>query len=172
MSLLQVTIVWIDVSNKLRSLSNLRKGSHVSKLTYARLYISSLLPENVSSVLYLDSDTLVLRGISYLKNLYLQKPIAAVDHCDPFNQLRLWGASGGLYFQADVLKINLTHLRENGAEKLFKQILIKEPDKILWWDQDVLNIAYQNNWQRIPITYNYCRSIRQSLFNPQLNLSF
>ncbi len=169
---LQIRIIWIDVSTKLSILPSLRQGSHVSMLTYARLYISSLLPESINSVLYIDSDTLVLREISFLINLHLDKPIAAADHCAPFEQLRLWGTSSGLYFQAGVLKINLTHFRQNNAENFFNQILVDQADKILWWDQDVFNIAYKNNWQRIPITYNYCRHIRSACFNSSLNLSF
>lgn len=136
---------------------------HVSKATYYRLFVASILPEEITSVVYLDSDALVMRSIRKLFELPLTSPIAASDHMAPGEAFRLWGGLVGNYFQAGVLLADLSYWRVKQLEKSFKRILTDERDRILWWDQDVLNIAFENNWQRLPIWYNLSRQARSEM---------
>ena len=135
------------------------EGDHVSDATYYRLFVHLLLPESVTSVVYLDVDTLAVRSIKELFEIDLRAPIAAVDHASPSNAWRMWGPALGDYFQAGVLVIDLATWRENNILKAFVEIL-DDGDRILWWDQDVLNIAFENNWQRLPVWFNVNPSIR------------
>lgn len=127
---------------------------HISKATYYRLFISSILPEYVTTAVYLDSDAVVLRSIRELFELKLTEPIAAADHMAPSIAFRLWGGLVGEYFQAGVILVDIQKWRANKLEDEFKKILIEQRERIQWWDQDVLNIAFQNNWQRLPIWFN------------------
>jgi lipopolysaccharide biosynthesis glycosyltransferase len=136
---------------------------HVSKATYYRLYLGSILPTEVTSAVYLDSDAVVLRSIRQLFELLLTSPLAAVDHMAPAEAFRLWGDLSGQYFQAGVLVIDLAKWREENYEARFAQILANKRDRILWWDQDVLNITFENDWQRLPVWYNVCRQLRYVL---------
>lgn len=133
---------------------------HISKATYYRLFVASILPEEITSVVYLDSDAVVMRSMRELFELPLTGSIAAADHMSPGNAFRLWGGLVGNYFQAGVMLADLNQWRENQLEEIFKRILAKESDRILWWDQDVLNIAFENEWQRLPIWYNLSRQAR------------
>lgn len=136
---------------------------HISKATYYRLFVASILSEEITSVLYLDSDAVVIRSIRKLFELPMINPIAAADHMSPGNAFRLWGGFVGNYFQAGVMLADLSYWRVNQLEKSFKKILTYERDRILWWDQDVLNIAFENDWQRLPIWYNLCRQARSEI---------
>ena len=133
---------------------------HISKATYYRLFVASILPKEVTSVVYLDSDAVVKRSIRELFYLQLTAPVAAVDHMAPQLAFRLWGDLGGNYFQAGVLLADLSRWRANQMEGVFRKILTEERDRLLWWDQDVLNIAFENNWQRLPIWFNLSRRAR------------
>jgi lipopolysaccharide biosynthesis glycosyltransferase len=138
-------------------------SDHISKATYYRLYIASILPDDITSVVYLDSDAVIVRSVRELFDLTLTCPIAAADHFSPENAFRLWGEKSGTYFQAGVLVIDLNVWRTQRYEHVFSLILSDESDRILWWDQDVLNIAFKDQWQRLPVWFNVCNQIRKEL---------
>lgn len=127
---------------------------HVSRATFYRLFMASLLPDMIDSAVYLDCDTLALRTIRALFTLELERPLAAVDHFSHANAVRLWGPSGGTYFQAGVLVIDLSAWRISDIEERFKTVMQSERKQIRWWDQDVLNLVFRDNWQRLPIWFN------------------
>ena len=164
------SIVFVNISHQLSLLPPLRNGSHVTQLTFARLYIASVLPDSIESAIYIDADTLAIDQISYLHELELLQPIAACDHCSPFDQLRIHGQEGGSYFQAGLLRINLEAWRKTNAMDKFKHVINSSYHRILWWDQDVLNIVFKDQWQRLPVSYNLCRVVRESLVNPQYSI--
>jgi lipopolysaccharide biosynthesis glycosyltransferase len=134
---------------------------HISKATYYRLYISSILPSDISSVVYLDSDALVVSSIRYLFQLEMNMPLAAIDHLSPQDSFRLFGETLGNYFQAGVLVIDLDIWRAQDIEQIFTKILREEKNRIQWWDQDVLNIAFEGRWQRLPLWFNVCNQVRK-----------
>ena len=144
----------------------IKDSDHVSKATFYRLYVASILPDNIKSVVYLDSDALVVRSIIALFYRELSAPVAAVDHLTPWNGLRLWGDISGSYFQAGVLIIDIDAWRKANYESVFWKILRDERSKIQCWDQCVLNIAFKDNWQRLPIWYNVSNRVRQ-LVDPE-----
>ena len=39
----------------------------------------------------------------------------------------------------------------------------KQADRIKWWDQDILNIAFRNNWQEMSIYYNLTGPARAAI---------
>jgi lipopolysaccharide biosynthesis glycosyltransferase len=136
---------------------------HVSKATFYRLYVGSILPAEVTSLVYLDSDMLVIRSIAYLFEVQLTEPIAAVDHLYPSSEIRLWGACGGTYFQGGVLVIDLDWWRQRDLTSQFHDIIATSGDKIKWWDQDILNLAFRGHWQRLPIWYNFVRYVEAAV---------
>ncbi len=133
---------------------------HVSAATYYRLFVHVLLPPSVSSVVYLDLDIVVAQSIRNLFEIEVAGPLAAVDHASPAEAWRLWGPSLGGYFQAGVLVINLELWRERFVLEVFQAILREQKQKIRWWDQDVLNLAFADDWLRLPVWYNVNFTVR------------
>lgn len=136
---------------------------HISKATYYRLFVSSILPHEITSAVYLDSDAVVLKSIREIFELKLTGLIAAADHMAPSIAFRLWGGLIGNYFQAGVLLVDIQKWRTNRLEDEFRKILVEKRDQILWWDQDVLNMAFQNQWQRLPIWFNLSGKARAEI---------
>lgn len=148
------TATFLDPSSLLPDDLPLREGDHVSAATFYRLFIADILPAYIERAVYLDADMLALRSIQALFSIPLEAPVAAADCCNPANELRLWGAEGGTYFQAGVLLIPLHRWREDNMSQRFNQIMRDYHDEILWWDQDVLNIAFRAQWQRLSVWFN------------------
>ena len=88
-------------------------------------------------------------------------PLAAIDHLSSQDSFRLFGEMSGNYFQAGVLVIDLDIWRAQEIEQIFNKILSEEKNRILWWDQDVLNIAFEGRWQRLPLWFNVCNQVRK-----------
>lgn len=156
-------VTFINANSRVPDDLPVAENDHVSKATFYRLYVASILPEDMDSVVYMDSDAVVIRSIKDLFEINLTHPIAAVDHLSPANALRLWGDNSGNYFQAGVLLIDLDDWRAANYEPTFARILAEDRHRILWWDQCVLNLAFEDNWQRLPVWFNVHASVRKTL---------
>ena len=93
-------------------------------------------------------------------------PIAAVDHLSPYQSVRLWGESGGSYFQAGVMLASLNTWRMKDMSAEFIAIISENKHRLGCVDQDVLNIAFKDNWTPLPIGYNIEEGALRSL-SPQ-----
>jgi lipopolysaccharide biosynthesis glycosyltransferase len=136
---------------------------HITKASYYRLFVASILPEEVTSAVYLDSDAVVLQSLREIFEVPLTSPIAAADHMAPYHAYRLWGSLVGSYFQAGVILVDLIYWRLNQLDKTFKLILSNERSRLVGWDQDVLNIVFENDWQRLPIWFNLSQLVRSEI---------
>lgn len=124
------------------------RGTHLKESNYYRLFCASLLPANIDTVLYLDSDIIVNGVIDKLchEDLY-GVPIAAV--INP-------GLNGVVdnYFNSGVLLINLIYWRSHNAEALFVDYIHRNAELIKWADQDVLNGVFALSKRLLPLCYN------------------
>lgn len=154
---------FVNATNLIPANLPIRSGDHVSPATFCRLFIAEILPDEIDLAVYLDADMLALRSIAPLFDESLHGLVAATDHCTPANQIRLWGERGGTYFQAGVLVIPLQVWREQEILGRFFDVMANEQERIQWWDQDVLNIALRDSWQRLPIWFNVCEGVHKDL---------
>ena len=75
--------------------------------------------------------------------------------------MRLWRNDSIKYFQSGVLLMDLIKFRENKYIDKFKKITNDPKYNLVWHDQDILNIAFKDNWQELPIWFNTCFNIRK-----------
>lgn len=141
----------------------LREGHYISQATYYRLFIAEILPLDVTHVVYLDCDMIAINSIGDLFEYEYSSPIAAVDQLSSWQSVRLWGDVGGPYFQAGVILASLKYWRDENLSSLFISIAKENKDRLLCDDQDVLNIAFKNNWTRLPIGFNVEEGALKSL---------
>lgn len=146
----------------------LRDGDHVSDATFYRLFIADLLPCKWDKAVYLDVDMIAVKNVSYLFDIEVESMIAAADHLSPEDSIRLWGETCEAYFQAGVIVIPLKKWRDCNISRQFLDILNKYSTFIKWWDQDVLNIAFKDDWDRLPIWSNI--SWTSMRFIPEVDL--
>lgn len=145
--------------NEIGNVSLSENHPDLSVATYYRILLPSLLPENISRVLYLDCDVIVLRDISMLYNLNLENyGVAAVKDVTPGddNHRRVMGLElDDRAFCAGVLMINLEYWRVHHSQQNMLKFLKKMSGKLVMEDQDMLNHEFHKCWFQLPYKYGY-----------------
>lgn len=155
-------INYIDINpEKFDSLSNSIVG-YIKIDTYFRFLIPQLVT-NIDKAIYLDYDIIALKDISELYNIDLEgKLIGAIckekgEYMSPF--LKKIISKTGIkniysYFNAGVLLLDCKAMRENNiTEKLFETTK-KWNDKVVFADQDILNIVFEDKYKELEEKYN------------------
>lgn len=143
--------------------ATLRKSDRFPSIVYARLILDKLLPADVGRVIYLDCDVMVCQPIEMLYDIEMgDKPIAGAF--DPFHlglkkgrDVRLKQTpfdTGDRYFNSGVLLIDLK--RYAAADLPAKIRAMAESGVLanLFFDQDLLNLVFVNNWQPLNWRFN------------------
>jgi lipopolysaccharide biosynthesis glycosyltransferase len=153
-----VELEWMPVTAS--DIRDVPVEGHLVPVTYARLLLPALLPPEIESVIYLDSDLVVRRDLSELANLSPDSALAAVqDYAVETIDGPLSGVAdatskpnGAKYFNCGVLVMNLRLWRElDLAEQLFAFAQRNAPLKHS--DQDALN-ALVADWRELPLEWN------------------
>lgn len=131
-------------------------GKHLQ--TWYRLLLPQTLPVGVEKVLFLDGDTLVMENLSPLFALDMEgKSVAAVSDTqtfcpDTFQRCRYAMEDG--YFCAGVLMMNLSYWRMHHVAEDAIAVGQKEGSRLLFADQDALNIVCRKSKLLLPLRYN------------------
>jgi lipopolysaccharide biosynthesis glycosyltransferase len=141
-----------DLSELVRGYSTL---SHVSKMTYARLVLPRLLPEDCQKALYLDGDILAFDDLWQLWSTDLEGAVlgAVTDRClDPTGHAGLPRVKR--YFNAGVLLMDLRKWRSERISERAFDYLDRHPHTP-YCDQDALNAACDGRWKQLDMRWNY-----------------
>ena len=141
----------------------LPEGGRWSKIVYGRMLLPELLPEAVERVIYLDCDMLVRQPIERLYEIDLAgKPLGAVqDALTPFIPLRrdmrqnadiFDGADP--YFNSGMLVIDLAQWRSLDIRAQIMRIEQSGIMSRLYYDQDMLNLIFRDQWHPLPWRWN------------------
>lgn len=154
-----LSIRWLSVD--LAAFSHFSTLKHISTATYARFLISSMLPESIHRILYLDADILVLKDLTPILELDLEGAVlgAVVDR-----RLDAMAKTGnttieGLphvraYFNAGVLLIDFDRWRAERISEKSLAYLERNPHSP-YSDQDALNVACDGLWKRMDPRWNF-----------------
>jgi lipopolysaccharide biosynthesis glycosyltransferase len=132
---------------------------HISSATYARFLIPDLFPPEVTRVLYLDADMLVLDDLKPVWETQLAgKPLGAVR--DIMDAILKGGEPGWDdvarvpdYFNAGVLLMDLSVWRTEQVSERAMEYLVAHPNTRMS-DQDALNVACTGRWHELPARWN------------------
>lgn len=135
------------------------QNSHITTLvSYYRLFLVNLLPDNVDRVLYLDGDIIVRGSLTEVYNIEMKDAaVAAIPDAGQWDLQRydLLGYPSDLgYFNAGVLLINIDYWRKNNLLKDFIEFATTYPERLKCHDQDILNYTLRNAKVSLPIKYN------------------
>ena len=132
------------------------ENTHVSEATYYRIYISEFLPEDINSILYLDCDIICvddpIEQIKKVENELINSGsvIAAKTEFVKKNEDDIFfneiGHNLNLYFNAGVMFINFDRWKEFNIIDKSQTIIQDKKNKLTYWDQDILNIIFQNKY--------------------------
>jgi lipopolysaccharide biosynthesis glycosyltransferase len=132
---------------------------HITSVSYFRLLVTEILPENIDKVIYLDCDIIVRHSLRELYNYDVEKyAVAAVPDMTEgqihwYNYLRYPQRYG--YFNAGVLLINLKYWRDNDMLTQFSNFAKNYPQRIRMHDQDILNYVLHDKKLNLPLKYNF-----------------
>lgn len=133
--------IWIQARNINEELGMKVQMDRGSLSQYARLFVSTLLPQDIERVLYLDCDTIINDSLSELWNLSLNgKTIAALN--DAFSKLyrkNIGLKPNDVMFNSGVMLIDIKKWRENNVEEHLLRFIKEHNGMIQQGDQGALN---------------------------------
>ncbi len=126
---------------------------HVTLPTYFR-YKAGNLFKDISKLLYLDCDVIVKKSLREIFDIDLKdKYCAMVLDAESENEAKRLGLNK--YFNAGVILINLDLWRKDELETKLFEYTKNNADKILWQDQDVINIVCGDKIKEIGNEWNF-----------------
>ncbi|MCI9593531.1 MAG: glycosyltransferase family 8 protein [Lachnospiraceae bacterium] len=131
--------------------------------TMSRLFIGTMLPEDVHRVLYLDCDTVVLGSLKKLYHLNLRGNImGAVLEPTIYSSLKpaLGLRENDPYFNAGVLLIDLETWRKEHVEERLLAFYQGLGGHTFGCDQDILNGTLKGNIRVLSPRYNFFTNYR------------
>lgn len=157
-------ICFHDIDNGLLKGLKLQGDTYVSPIVYYRLFVSRILDEMISRVLYLDCDVMVLKDIAPLFQLNMEgHTIAAVrDVNQPMweeQAFQIGFSYHDRYFNSGVILINLDKWRQDNVEERLYVFSCRER-KVFFPDQDALNYVFRDKWLELPPKWNRFNLVR------------
>ena len=138
------------------------KNAHVSVATYYRMFIEDYIPKEIDTLIYIDPDIICLNNPkksinTVLKDLVKSEYLIAARETGTrknenslFQRLVLESDS---YFNAGLMFIDYKKWI-NIKEKLIHK-MEKNFEKIIFWDQDVLNLYFDGKFLKIENILNF-----------------
>lgn len=151
-----------DVSPDLLKGYPISSDSHITLSTYYRLFLPNILSKEIHKIIYLDCDLVVRGSIRNLWDIDIsQYAIGCVEDMlssgmpqqdRPADRLHYNPTDS--YFNAGVLVVNLDYWREHNIVHQCMEYIEKYPERLQFYDQDVLNAVLHNQKLFIPFIWN------------------
>ena len=124
--------------------------------TYSRLFIPSLLPNDIDKVIYLDCDALIVDSFKELWNINIEDYYcgAVLDGTNTIIKNKLGFKLDDTYINAGFLLINLKKWRVDNVEEKFIQFMTENQNRFYQHDQGVLNNVFKSKFLILNPEYN------------------
>ena len=163
-----ISIRFCDVTKKVRSLcQRLHLRDYYTRATYYRFFIPDMFPQ-YDKGLYLDCDIAITRDIAHMYNVPLKDNLVGavveevmtdIDVFGRYSEVVL-GIPRNKYFNAGILSMNLSKMREMKIEEVFASLLSVKTYAVAQ-DQDYLNVICYGRvkyldplWNKTPMPYS------------------
>ena len=145
-----------SIINELSTLHQDRGGAS----QFSRLFLSKLLPDNCTRVLYLDCDTCIRKNIENFYNQDLNgNTVCGVMDCISKQHRTVLGLEEhDIYINSGMMLVDLSSWNQNLIENKISNIIKKFNGKVPYADQGILNLALQGKIKLAHPRYN-CMSI-------------
>ena len=125
-----------------------------SMATYYRMFLPSLLSDDIERILYLDCDVIVLRDVCDLFCLNMEGyGVAAVKDASPYDNYHRSKMGLGMQhsaFCAGMMMLNLDYWRKNNSQEKLLEYATRPWEKVMMQDQDALNYVFRDSWLHLP----------------------
>jgi lipopolysaccharide biosynthesis glycosyltransferase len=127
-------------------------------IVWSRLFLPQLLDE-ASRVLYLDCDVLVLDRLDPLWQLDLGASVVAavanvIEPAAREHVERIGVSAVGGFFNSGVILFDLDRMRSEGSSDQLVKFARDYGEKLLWPDQDALNVVFNRRWHSLHPRWN------------------
>lgn len=134
-------------------------GGHLTLPTYYNLCASSLLPESIHRIIYMDGDMIVNGDIRPLWELDLKEMVCAqvigAAYYDEEQYVHLgYDKHYGVYNNG-VVVYDFDKMRAMDFSRKAIQFISDNPEKVKWMDQDTMNALLYDKTLRLPYRYNF-----------------
>lgn len=132
---------------------------NLSHATFSRILIPGIFLD-IDKVIYLDCDIVVAGDILELWNLPIKEysVLAVEEAMHPARSKtysdQIFHSLNKPYFNAGVMVMNLEKLKKLASLEICNEIIERNFDRLLFADQDVLNIALEGTWKAISPKFN------------------
>jgi len=132
------------------------KNSHLSAAMYYRLFLPFLVPEQIGKLLYLDTDIVVIGSLKELYDTNLNNlPFGAIPEISATkNRPDLGIYEENIYFNSGVLLMNIAEWKKQRITEKTLQYIHDFPNKLIYPDQDALNVITENHYYKLDGKYN------------------
>ena len=160
----RLNFIALEASSDFADLAaRLPKGKRIAPLLYARLLLDSLLPADIARFIYTDCDMMFRADIDQLWSLDLETfAMAAVQdakyHMVLGRRLRRLGGLFDLavpYFNSGLMVVDRARWRAADPMSTMNRLIGEDMLKNLYYDQDVLNIVFRDNWLPLDYSWNF-----------------
>ncbi|WP_246943876.1 glycosyltransferase family 8 protein [Bacillus pinisoli] len=141
-----------DYSNRLK----LNIGNSISINSYARLFLTSILGEEIDKVLYMDCDSIITSSLAELwqKDISEYYVAGVSDTVGNSTKEKINMDSKSPYINAGMLLVNLKKWRENHIERAFIDFIDSYNGKVYHHDQGTINGVLEGKMLLIHPKYN------------------
>ena len=148
-----ICIKILDIKNDYADFAN--RNPNMSNTTFLKFKISTLL-NKYDKILYIDTDTIILKDLTNLYNTDLKDTYAGVVGDYYLTNAGLNKKFGlNIYFNAGVILFNAKKIREENLIKVFEKTYLENDEIFEYHDQDTLNVVFNNNITILPVEYNW-----------------
>lgn len=149
------TLSIYQVSN-IERLAGIKLSGTIALSSYIRLFLSSLLPQDVKRLIYLDSDVITSDNLANLWDVDLEGNLlgAVMDVSQGECNTRVGLPPHNRYINAGVLLIPLERWRDENIEARFIRFLHLHHGKVFHHDQGVINAVLVNAIKILPPRFN------------------
>ena len=145
-----------DIENLNLNIVSLERDNIASFTTYSRLFIGSLIPDNIDKIIYIDCDILNVYSLKQLweEDISDYYCAAVLDCCNTTIQEMLGISEEDNYINAGMLYINLKKWREDNVEEKFIEFMMNNQNRFYQHDQGIINNVFKGKIKIISPRYN------------------
>ena len=136
-------------------------GAHISEATYYRLLIEDYIQKSLEKLIYLDCDVVCVNNPLEKLEVILNEVkdsesiVGVLPEPGMFDYANNNYNLKNNYFNAGVMIIDFKKWRDEKPKNIFLQIINDYDAKLKYWDQDVLNIFFNNKYKPISTSLNF-----------------
>ncbi len=137
-------------------------GTHVSEATYYRLFLQDYITDDIDFITYVDCDVFANKNPEsllqkHIENMKLNNKTISVcieSSMIDYGKNEL-GLKSNKYFNAGVMIIDFKKWKTNDLKDKFLKIMYEYQQKLLFWDQDILNIYFDGDFEIMDDSLNF-----------------